>query len=241
MILRFLGTRGYIEARTPLHHMHASLLVLSGAKRVMFDCGEDWRDEFRAIAPDAVFITHAHPDHAWGLRNGADCPVYASAESWELMDRYPLPDRTTVTPGSPIELHGLVVEAYTLDHSIRAPAVGYRVADAASAFFYAPDVVSIRGRERALTGIDLYIGDGATVERSMVRRRGDILFGHSPVRTQLTWCRTEGVSRAVFTHCGSEIVTGDPAIMDERIRKLGLDRGVDARIAWDGMEVELRT
>jgi Cu-Zn family superoxide dismutase len=78
--------------------------------------------------------------------------------------------------------------------------------------FYAPDFVFIRDRAAALKDAQIYIGDGATLTRSFIRRRGKTLIGRSPVRTQLTWCTKEGVPRAIITRCGSEIV------MDEERR-----------------------
>lgn len=47
--------------------MHSSLLIAYLARRVMIDCGETWRGELDAVAPRAVVVTHAHPDHAHGL------------------------------------------------------------------------------------------------------------------------------------------------------------------------------
>jgi uncharacterized LabA/DUF88 family protein len=65
------------------------------------------------------------------------------------------------------------------------------------------------------------------------------LIGHSPVRTQLTWCEKEGVRRAIITHCGSEIVTGDEGKLSAKLRAMAAERGVDVRIAHDGMKLEL--
>ena len=56
---------------------------------------------------------------------------------------------------------------------------------------------------------------------------------------QLAWCREEGVGRAIFTHCGSEIVRSDARAIAARIRKLGLDQGLDARVANDGLTLSL--
>jgi len=85
----------------------------------------------------------------------------------------------------------------------------------------------------------IYIGDGATVTQSFIRRRGKDLIGHSPVRTQLTWCEKEGVPRAIITHCGSEIVTGNEREIAAKIRAMAAERRVDVRIAYDGMKVML--
>jgi len=73
--LRFLGTRGEIEVRTHRHRRHSSLLVGYRRSEVMIDCGLDWRDGLAGVRPDAIVLTHAHPDHAAGLRDGAPCPV----------------------------------------------------------------------------------------------------------------------------------------------------------------------
>ena len=242
MKLTFLGTRGEIEARTRRHRMHASLEVAYYGRRVMVDAGEDWRGELEGLAPRAIVVTHAHPDHAWGLKDGAPCPVHASGESWEAMDGYPIPpeDRRRVEPRTPFEVEGIGFEAFTVEHSTRAPAVGYRITAGRRAVFYVPDVAYILEREAALDGVDLYVGDGATLDRSFIRRQGDRLIGHAPVRTQLTWCRKEGVPEAVITHCGSQIVEGDERTLGARLREWAEARGVEATIAHDGMERVLR-
>ena len=103
----------------------------------------------------------------------------------------------------------ITFEAFTVEHSILSPAVGYRLSAGHVYIFYARDLIFIHERGAALKGVQIYIGDGATVTRSFIRKRGSALIGHSPVRTQLTWCQKEGVPRAIITHCGSEIVTGD--------------------------------
>jgi len=106
--------------------------------------------------------------------------------------------------------------------------------------FYAPDLIFIQDRAAALTGVQSYIGDGATLTRSFVRKRGKHLIGHAPVRTQLAWCRTEGVPVAIITHCGSEIVTGDERELTAKLRAVATEPGLEARIAYDGMELILR-
>lgn len=105
--------------------------------------------------------------------------------------------------------------------------------------FYAPDLIFIHERSAALKGVQIYIGDGATVTQSFIRKRGKALIGHSPVRTQLTWCQKEGVPRAIITHCGSEIVTGDERQIAMKIREMGAERRVDVRIAYDRMKLTL--
>lgn len=240
MKLTFLGTRGCIEAATTRHGRHSTLQIAYRGRRVMIDCGEDWLGQVFALRPHAIFLTHAHPDHAFGLREGAPCPVYATAETWELIGHYPIAERHLVHPRQPVDFRGLILEAFSVQHSIRAPAVGYRVSAGRAAIFYAPDLVFIHERAAALQGCRLYIGDGATVSRSFVRRSGDQLFGHTPVSTQLTWCRKEGVEKMIVSHCGNEIVQGEAEGILDTIAALARERQVAVEVAHDGMEVRLR-
>lgn len=239
MRLRFLGTRGEIEARTRRHRRHSSLLVGYRGREVMIDCGLDWRDRLGRLLPAAVVLTHAHPDHAAGLRDGAPCPVYAPAETWSAIERYPLAERIVVKPRRPLAVSGLEFEAFPVEHSLRAPAVGYRITAGRAAIFYAPDLVAIAEEREALTGLDLYVGDGAALTRSIIRRRNGRAIGHASIRAQLEWCATAGLRRAVFTHCGSEIVKGDARTVAASVCALGSEHAIEALIAYDGLELSL--
>ncbi len=173
--------------------MHTSLMVSYRGVDVMIDCGLDWLGKFERLHPSAIVLTHAHPDHAWGLRNGAPCPVHAPQKTWETLTRCRVEDRHLIEERTPTKICGITFEAFPVEHSILAPAVGYRVSAGRACIFYVPDLIFIHDRAAALKNVQAYIGDGATVTRSFIRRRGKTLIGHAPVRTQLTWCEKEGV------------------------------------------------
>lgn len=239
MKLTFLGTRGEIEARTSLHRMHTSLLVSWRGSNVMIDCGADWAARIAKLTPTAIVITHAHPDHAGGLKKGVACPVFATRESWNTMRPGPIPERVVVQTRQPFTLHGIRFEAFPIEHSIRAPAVGYRITAGRATLFYAPDIASIPDRREALAGIQLYVGDGASIARPILRKRGSTVIGHASIRMQLGWCHDEGVRAAVFTHCGTQIVSGVDRVMNEKVMSLGQQLGVATRIAFDGLKLLL--
>ena|SRR5438552_8457039 len=239
MKLTFLGTRGEIEKGTRRHRMHTSLMVSYRNADVMIDCGLDWLGKLRLLNPSAIVLTHAHPDHAWGLKHGAPCPVYAPQKTWQELRHYPIEDRHVIEERTPAKICGIIFEAFPVEHSILSPAVGYRLSGGRARIFYVPDLIFIHERSAALKGVQIYIGDGATLTRSFIRRRGKALIGHSPVQTQLTWCEKAGVPRAIITHCGSEIVTGDERKTSVIIQTMGHDRGIDAQLAYDGMKLTL--
>jgi phosphoribosyl 1,2-cyclic phosphodiesterase len=240
MKLTFLGTRGYIEARTRRHCRHSALMVSYYRSSVVIDWGEDWLDETADVKSQAILITHAHPDHAGGLRNGSPIPVFAIEETWDRLRGFSIEERRDIRLRRPFQIGKIKCEAFPVEHSTRAPAVGYRISAGDVSIFYVPDVVYIPDRQHALSGINLYIGDGATLTRSFVRKPGEKLIGHTPVRTQLTWCQKEGVTQAVITHCGSQIVEGDERAIGADLREMGRKRNVNVEIAFDGMTRILR-
>ncbi|MHB8895095.1 MAG: MBL fold metallo-hydrolase [Candidatus Geothermincolia bacterium] len=241
MKLLFTGTRGYIKVRTERHRMHASCRVTYRHTTLVLDRGEDWLGVPLGFKTDAILVSHAHPDHAWGLKKGAPCPVYASEDSWSVMRTFAIDEPRLAPPREPITLKDITFEAFKVEHSTRAPAVGYRVTAGRHSIFYAPDLVYIYDRAEALRGVDTYIGDGATVARPMVRKRDEALIGHVPVRTQLTWCQKEGVPAMIVTHCGAQIVGAeDESAVIARIEEFARERGVRVIVAYDGMELVLR-
>lgn len=246
MKLEFLGTRGNIDTQTAKHKHHSTIKVSYYHHEVIIDCGEDWAGKVSDWNADAIIITHAHPDHAFGLKDGAPCPVYATEKAWKNMDSFKIEEPKIINERERFQIpkngtHPLFLEAFPVLHSTRAPAVGYKVQAGEAKIFYVPDVAWIKDREAAMKGIDIYIGDGATLKRSMIRKPGDTIIGHVPLQTQLTWCQKMGVSKAVFTHLGSKILESDEEKIIDQIMSMAHQRDIDdVTIAHDGMEIIIR-
>jgi phosphoribosyl 1,2-cyclic phosphodiesterase len=239
MRLIFLGTRGEIPLRSRWHWRHTSTAIVFRQRRVVIDFGEDWREDVKKLRADALVLTHAHPDHVAGLRDGVACPVYATAQTWTRIASWPIADRRTLRPWKASEISGMMFEAIPVEHSLRAPAVGYRVTAGGTTMFYVPDVAAIPRANRALAGVEVYVGDGARITRPLVKWQGNVATGHTSIARQLEWCRAHGIARAVFTHCGSEIVKGTERAARARIAALGRANTVRTTLAYDGLQLAI--
>lgn len=240
--LHFYGTKGYVEEESPSHAGHSAFTVEAEGFRLLCDFGQNRRGLLPTIAPDAIFVSHAHPDHAWGLEEGTEAPLHASRVTHELTRDFPIVRRVTVDPGDPVAVGPFRLTAFPVVHSIRCPCVAARIETRRSTLVYSGDVISFESPDEALAGCHLYVGDGSTLKTSLVRRHGSgVLVGHTTVRAQLGWLASLGVRRAVFSHFGTgPIGMGDPqlsAALAELAREKAPDCAVEA--ARDGSEFEV--
>ncbi|MFN2386951.1 MAG: MBL fold metallo-hydrolase [Thermoanaerobaculia bacterium] len=242
MKLRFYGTKGYVEEKSPTHAGHSAFTVEHEGFRLLCDLGENRKTLMPEIAPDAVYLSHAHPDHAWGLADGAEVPVHASAITHEILKDYPLPRRVTLQPGSSVRVGPFRLTIYPVVHSVRCPGVAVRILAGKTTVLYSGDIIAFDEPERALAGADLYVGDGSTLTGSLVRRHpSGALMGHTTVRAQLGWLGRYGVRRAVFSHFGKEPIEMGDAALAEKLEALADEKAAGCRVraATDGLELSL--
>lgn len=235
MQLTFLGTGNSSGFSNTRHRLHSALLFEGPQGRVMIDCGSDWLEELPHLAPEALLLTHAHPDHSGGLEQGAPCPVYATADTWQRLSDYPLTEKRLLEAGKMQAINGLLIQAVPLFHSLRAPTVGLRIQAGNTCLFYAPDVAALIEPATSLKGVDLYIGDGSALDNSLLRVEQGRPCGHAPVSDQLQWCRAAGVESIIVTHCGGAII-GDEDSACDQIAALAANFGIDLKIAFDGLQ-----
>ena len=72
MELEFLGTIGEIDKQTVHHKLNSSLLLKDKGFRLLIDHGLE-SEKLTKIRPNAILITHAHPDHFIWLKKDEDC------------------------------------------------------------------------------------------------------------------------------------------------------------------------
>jgi len=207
--LTFLGTRAEIEEKTEHHYYHSSLLIQELDKenfRLLIDYGRIHPCDLDTLKPDAVLITHAHPDHyIWTLEEvNTTIPVYLTQETRDYSPFSPVNSHIFV-PYHLFYLGPLQIFPYRVMHSLRCPAVGFKIQlSNQKVLVYNPDLVDIIDRENILSGVDYYIGDGSTIKTNLVRRKGEIFYGHTRIPTQINWCNKYGIQNIIFTHLGKD-------------------------------------
>jgi ribonuclease BN (tRNA processing enzyme) len=240
--LHFYGTKGYVEESSRAHAGHSAFTVEADGFRLLCDFGENRRGKLEGIRPDAIFVSHAHPDHAWGLAEGTAVRVFASEITHRLTAQFPIPDRVALSPGRPVRVGPFLLTAFPVVHSVRCPCVAARLQAEGRTLVYSGDIVAFESADEALTGADIYVGDGSTLKGSLVRRHpGGALIGHTTVRAQLGWLSRFGIRRAVFSHFGKgPIEMGDKALR-ESLEGLASERapGCEVSAARDGRSFEV--
>jgi len=227
--LVFLGTKGEIEESSGRHQYHSSLLMISEGTRLLIDYGRLHRYRLEEIAPQAILITHAHPDHYLWLEEEVktEIPVYLTRETLDYGKFKPL-NPQIIEPGAEFAIAPFICLPYRVLHSIRCPAVGYKIKTPEKTIVYNSDLVDIAGKESILEGAGYYIGDGSAIRANLVRRRGDQILGHARIMTQINWCRKYGIPNIIFTHLGKETIEEEEAFRAEHD---------DVILAYDGMEL----
>jgi len=253
MKLHFIGSRGYIEEKSSSHKNRSSLLLETNRSRILIDWGDEYSpEELKKINPDAIIITHSHPDHLFGLkklRSSLDIPVYISEDSLKSeyfkKEDYQYVNFTSFKRLDHFKILNLEMFTVPILHSSKAPNQALIAQGEAGRhkICYASDILSFPVKYRQkLLGCDVYIGDLSTLKKEgLIRydKKRDEPIGHASPHTQLSWCSKAGVRTVIFTHLGSEpIKMGDDQVT-KKLQELSKEYSLNIILAKDGMVIDL--
>lgn len=229
MRIRILGTRGEIEETAPYHSRHSGALIDS---RLLLDLGEPGFLDFR---PEAVLITHLHPDHAYFVRAGsarppAGLPLFAPESR---------PGAGLTVLDKPATIAGYDVHPIPTHHSLKVLSQAYLISDGSVKVLYTGDLIWINKEYHALfEALDLVITEASSIRRGGFVKRDPAtgkIFGHRGVpdliRFFAPYCR-----RIVLVHFGAWFYK-DARGARREIRRLGRENGVGVEAAYDGLEI----
>jgi len=205
--LIFLGTKGEIEEYSKKHRYHSSTLLCYKKFKLLIDYGTLQKNKLEKIKPDAVIITHAHPDHyVWTKENyKTKIPVYLTKKTFDY-GKFKPENYKLIKPNKKFKLGPFTIVAHKVLHSIRCPGVAFEIFINRKKIIYTGDVVDVENKNKFLKDADYYIGDGSCIRANLVRRRDDKIFGHARIITQINWCEKAGIKNIIFTHLGKETI-----------------------------------
>lgn len=243
MRLIFPGTKGEIEEENKFHRFHSSMIVEYRKTKILFDFGfkhSPVLDE-KINGFDAIFITHSHPDHyMWTIEDPTQqikAPVYLTSVTYSSSIRKP-ENFILVESGNEYKIKDLAVEPLEAIHSIRSPAVCYKIKNG-KVVLYAPDIIDIKEpKEIMFKRVDILVADGSSLNINMVRRKNDQLFGHTMIKTVVNWCKKYGIPRLIITHLGKQMVGTAEEKIIEKIKQYSEGK-LDFLIAHDGMVLDV--
>lgn len=196
----------------------------------------------KKVKPKYVILEHIHEDVVGGLHElrALKPTVFATSEAWDYIRRhyralsgkkdgfeklYDFERRILPTEKS-IKIGSFVIEGVPISHASKGQptALGYKINAGGTMIFHVSDVFSIPGS--ALKNIDVYIGDGASLNR-------DIGDQHASIKKQIAWAKEAEIPKILFTQIGHVGKTHKD--LNEALKEIT----PNAQALYDGAEIQL--
>ena len=244
MNIVFLGTRGLVEEQSDTHKRHSGLLIKSNTTKLLIDVGEK---NYLDLNPDAIIVTHAHPDHFNKEITTVEKPVYSTKQILRLL-KGDIKNPVSVEVEKPFKIGDITCTLYKTLHSIKTPSVAVRLEHNDKVVVYTSDVLYIYNRDKFLNGATLAIGDGSSLKKGGIVRKDEELgiYGHEGIPDQIAWFLKAGVKAIAITHLGKEAIEkGDKDLefmLQEMVKEEAnrLDKQpVPIIVAKDGLELSM--
>ncbi|MBP1676232.1 MAG: putative hydrolase [Bacteroidetes bacterium] len=215
--------------------LRSSVVVQTGSKTVLIDCGPDFRMQVltnNIEALDAILITHGHYDHLGGLddiRPFGDTKVYAESNViQQIKSTMPYCFAEKRYPGVPlIDLIEIGEEDFYIDDlkvtpvramHARLPVLGFRIGNMA----YLTDVKSIAPEEiEKLKSLDVLVVNALRIKEHIA---------HFSLSEALDFVTDTGAKQAYLTHFSHDL--GKHADVEKLLP-------LNVHLAYDGLNVRI--
>lgn len=199
---------------------------------ILIDCGPDILYQLKKFSlsfPKAVFITHNHPDHTYGLRYlPKKIPIYGEEIG-----------SIKIKPKESIKILNLTIETFRVKHSNLVKSLGYKIiSDNKKIIAILGDISRLEGLRNFIKECNLIITDG-----SVFKRRLNV---HMSIKSQLAIFKRwflKNRPKIIFTHIGHNIL---PLIVNKNLEyshknllKYLKTIYKNCDLAYDGMEIKL--
>ena len=167
----------------------------------------------KKLKPRYVLIDHVHEDAIGGLHElrGIKPIVLTSKPIWDYFRRHYRAlsgqkedfdklydfERRVLPIDKTVKLGGFTVEPTMVAHTSEGQpsALAFKINVSGTTVFHVSDVFNIPHREKNLKGVDVYIGDGAQLNRNI----GD---QHISMEEQIEWAKEADIPQIFFTQIG---------------------------------------
>ena len=228
MFITILGTRGMIQPSAPHYRNHSGLLVDG---KLLFDLGEQ---NFLRSKPQAIFITHLHPDHAFFVEQPAalpSVPIYAP-EQKEFM---------FITIAKPVSIGGYYITPLPTEHSAKVKSCAYLIEHDRKRILYTGDMVWMQKKYRNKLGrLDCVVTEGSFIKEGGVIRKDPKtgkLFGHTGIPNLVRLFKPY-TNTIILTHFGSWFFK-DISQSKRVIAMLGTAEGLQLMPAYDNLTIRI--
>jgi len=246
--IEFLGTKGEISLSKRKHRHHSATLFRFDRKALLIDFGETFQGKDIPKEVGAIILTHTHLDHSGGLIGRTlDIPVFISPffkkskyfkpQDWKniKLKEFPLNKR--------FQILGVRILAVPILHSVDAQNVAlFLKFPDGTKISYLTDVLGLRKEHRKYLRNSIYIGDGSSIEKRLVRRHKKTgqPIGHAKVEVQIRWASENLAKAVVFTHWSEEALEMGKRRLTSLFKELSRNYSIPVFIAEDGMKFDCR-
>lgn len=184
-------------------------------KVILLDAGPDILYQLRKyqLKADLVFVSHAHPDAAYGLRYLKNFHPPPQIFSEKLGN---------IKPGRVLRIFGIKILPFRIPHSKIAPYTGLKIW-LPKTVIYASDMAALTGLKKYFQDCDILFADGSILKRN--------LPGHLSITNQLKFYKRWRLPRVIFTHLGHKTLS------HENLQEFIKSRYQNAEVAYDGMVI----